>query len=449
MKAAPVTHGIEPVPARLCVLRTFDNALLWASLSVGLLVLVSGGLLVPALGLGRALLAVAIGSLVGGLLLGAIAALAARERVPGMVLLRAPLGVHGSLLPTLLNVVQNFGWSVFELIVIAHAARAAAGGSLALWTVLGACMITALALGGPLVVVRRVLRLVGAPVTLGAAIYLTAWAASRLHWHAASHGHGGLGFWLAVDLAIALPISWAPLVADYARFSRTPRGAMVGTALGSAAANAWFYGLGAMLVLVGAANSTYGLTAAAGVLVLGLLALAELDKPFADLYSTVISIKNARPGWPGPPIAVVLGAGALACALTLPITDYEGFLLLLGSCFVPLAGVLLAYALRAGPFDSAQLYRPDGRYGGVRFANIAAWLAGFILYQWIAPSSVAGWQHAVHDVQATLGVGAAPAWLARYGASLPSLVLSAALAVVLFGLGGRVRSRGVAHVAAD
>ena len=148
MKAPSVTHGIEPVPESLRVLRTFDNALLWASLSVGLLVLVSGSLLVPALGLGRALLAVAVGSLIGGLLLGAIAALAARERVPGMVLLRAPLGVRGSLLPTLLNVVQNFGWSVFELIVIAHAARAAVGGPLALWTVIGACLVTALAVGG-------------------------------------------------------------------------------------------------------------------------------------------------------------------------------------------------------------------------------------------------------------------------------------------------------------
>ena len=296
---------------------------------------------------------------------------------------------------------------------------------------------------------RRVLRLIGAPVTLAAAVYLTVWAASRLHWHAASRGHGGLGFWLAVDLTIALPISWAPLVADYARFSRTPRGAMLGTALGSAAANAWFYALGAMLVLVGAANSTYGLTAAAGALVLGLLALAEVDKPFADLYSTVISIKNARPAWPGPPIAVLLGAGALACALTLPIADYEGFLLLLGSCFVPLAGVLLSYALRAGSFERAQLYRADGTYGGVRLANVLAWVAGFLLYQWIAPSSVAGWAHAVHDVRTALGVGPAPAWLARYGASLPSLALSAVLTLALFGFGRRVRSSSIATVAAD
>ena len=46
-----------------------------------------------------------------------------------MVLLRAPLGRDGSYLPTGLNVLQNLGWTIFELIVIATAAQA-------LWTVL-------------------------------------------------------------------------------------------------------------------------------------------------------------------------------------------------------------------------------------------------------------------------------------------------------------------------
>src|SRR6266567_553108 len=116
--------GIEPVPERLRVLGLFDSLLLWGNLSVSLLVIVAGALLVPGLSLPKALLAILVGALVGNLLLGLAAMIGADGRVPGMVLLRAPLGQRGSYLPTVLNVAQNLGWSIFELIIIATAAAA-------------------------------------------------------------------------------------------------------------------------------------------------------------------------------------------------------------------------------------------------------------------------------------------------------------------------------------
>src|SRR2546423_1034599 len=51
--------GIRPVPESLRRLRAVDLAVLWGDLSIGLLVLASGALLVPALGLPRAVLAIA------------------------------------------------------------------------------------------------------------------------------------------------------------------------------------------------------------------------------------------------------------------------------------------------------------------------------------------------------------------------------------------------------
>src|ERR1700757_612070 len=110
--------GITPVPERLQVLSTFDSLLLWGNLSVSLLVIVIGALLVPALSLRDALLAIVVGALAGNTLLAVAAFIGADARVPGMVLLRAPLGRRGSFLPTALNVAQNVGWSTFELIII-------------------------------------------------------------------------------------------------------------------------------------------------------------------------------------------------------------------------------------------------------------------------------------------------------------------------------------------
>src|ERR671935_934998 len=116
--------GIEPVPERLRVLSFFDSFLLWGNLSVSLLVIVIGALLVPALSLRDALLAIVVGSVAGNILLGLAALIGADARVPGMVVLRAPLGRRGSFAPTALNIAQNIGWSTFELIIIATAAGA-------------------------------------------------------------------------------------------------------------------------------------------------------------------------------------------------------------------------------------------------------------------------------------------------------------------------------------
>jgi purine-cytosine permease-like protein len=285
------------------------------------------------------------------------------------------------------------------------------------------------------VVARRVLRLIGVPLTLAAGAYLTAWALGHADLGRASRGHGGLAFLAAVDLALAIPISWAPFAADYARFSRSPRGAFAGTLVGCSLANAWFYSLGALLVLAGAADPSIGLTPAVGVLAVAALALAETDKPFADLYSSVVSVQNAFPRWRARPIALALGAVVAGAALVVPLARYTAFLYLLGSCFVPLAGVQLAHAWRsrlwaaAGRFDSVRAF-PRLNLGG-----LAAWVAGFLVYQWIAPTPVGTWPAAVVDVTSTLGIGPAPSWL-RLGASLPSFAVAFAFASAL---GGRRR----------
>src|SRR5204862_8181813 len=114
--------GIEPVPERLRVLGTLDSFLLWTNLGISLLVLVAASYF--GLSLKQALLATAVGAVIGNSMLGVAALIGADARVPMMVLQRAPLGQRGSYLATVLNVLQCLGWSVFELVVIATAASA-------------------------------------------------------------------------------------------------------------------------------------------------------------------------------------------------------------------------------------------------------------------------------------------------------------------------------------
>src|SRR5437870_13010789 len=155
--------GIEPVPERLHVLGLFDSFLLWGNLSVSLLVIVIGALLVPALSLRDALLAIVVGALAGNILLGLAAMIGADARVPGMVLLRAPLGRRGSYGPSFLNIAQTVGWSTFELIIIATAAAALSKHLFHwegkwLWTIAFGALSWGLGMMGPIGFVRRYLR---------------------------------------------------------------------------------------------------------------------------------------------------------------------------------------------------------------------------------------------------------------------------------------------------
>src|SRR5436305_9775724 len=96
-----------------------------------------------------------VAGILGNALLGMAALIGAEARVPAMVLLRAPLGRTGSLLPTALNVLQNIGWTIFEVLVIAAAAQALAGGPLWVWKLAAATAATALALLGPIGFLRE------------------------------------------------------------------------------------------------------------------------------------------------------------------------------------------------------------------------------------------------------------------------------------------------------
>jgi NCS1 family nucleobase:cation symporter-1 len=360
-----------------------------------------------------------------------IAALAATTHVPGMVLMRAPLGTGGSYVASGLNALQNVGFAVFELLVVAAALRAAVGGSSHGWVIAVTVASTALVLAGPLAVVRHVLRTIAVPLVLGAAIWLTIWAATRLEWPPPRRGHGGFSFWNAVDLAVAGMLSWAPLVPDYARFGRSRQSAFVGTALGSSLPALWFLALGGALAMTGGADPSVGFRPAVGAAALVALAVAELDKPFANLYSTVISLQNIKPSWRAPTLATVLGGIALAIALSIPLSRFETFLFLIGSCFVPLAGVLLGHTVARRRVGVDELYEQHRRDGRVRIRGFVPWLAGFAIYQWIAPSSLAGWHWLLEEVASLLHISLAPTSLSGTGASLPSFAVAFGLAMIL------------------
>jgi NCS1 family nucleobase:cation symporter-1 len=433
MEDAP-SWGIEPVPDRLRVLGLVDSLALWGNLGISLLVIVAGTYLVPGLSLKQALLAVLVGGLIGNAMLGVAGLIGAQARVPAMVLLRAPLGRGGSYLATALNVLQNIGWSTFELIVIGTAAAALSERAFGfharwLWILAFGALTLVFALLGPIGFVRKWVRKFAIWVVVASLVYLTWWTIDGAQLHAlwAKPGTGAMTFWAGVDLMIAMPASWLPLVADYTRFSRNGRSAFVGSGVGYLIPNLWLFGLGALLLLSrNLGDPTDLLTAIAGgglagALVLLALTVDETDEPFANVYSAAVSIQNVLPRASQRLLITGVTAVSTGIALAVDLRQYQTFLILLGAAFVPLFGVLLADWLLA-----RRNYTAERIFGApaLRPGLVAAWLAGFCLYEWLSPYGPGWWISLIERTH--------PHALPWGGASLPAFAFSF---VVALGIG--------------
>jgi NCS1 family nucleobase:cation symporter-1 len=432
--------GIEPVPERLQVLGLLDTTLLWTNLGISLLVLV-----LPAyfdLPLRDALWATLVGAVIGNLMLAVAALIGADARVPTMVLQRAPLGRRGSYLPTALNILQCLGWAVFELIVIATAAgllcdKLFGFEAVWFWKLLFGGVAAALALLGPVGFVRRFVRKFAIWAVLASIVYLAWWIVDGANlghiWNEGGH-HGS--FWLAVDTVVAVTVSWAPLVADYTRFSRDRRSAFFGVGIGYLLPTLFQFGFGSILVLsreVDPNRPELILVAIAGggaAAALALLALTvdETDEAFANVYSSAVSTQNLFPRVPQR--ALIVGASVLATAgaLAIDMRSYQRFLLLLGAVFVPLLGVLIADWLLAGAH-----YTREHVFDGpaVRVGPIVAWLAGFVVYEWLyQPADLGFWSRWLsHLPTPSYQIGASvPAFAVAFGLTVLSVTLGSARA---------------------
>jgi nucleobase:cation symporter-1, NCS1 family len=429
--------GIDPVPERLRVLGVLDGLLLWTNLSVSLLVIVAGAFLVlppEQFGLGLslpvALGAIVAAAIVGNVLLGLGGLIGADARVPTMVLMRAPLGRRGSYLPTGLNIVQCLGWAVFELIIIATGASALSEqlfgfGGVPFWKVLFGVIATGLAFLGPVGFVRRYVRKFAIWIVIVSLVYLCWWSLHGQHPVALWHRGGAHMFWPGFDLVLASIISWTPLVADYTRFSRSRATGFWSAGLGYFIPTVPLFALGAVIAMSRHISDAPGLLTAiaaggaASVLALLALTVAESEEAFANVYSGAVSLQNLLPRVPQRLLVAGVAATATAGALLIDLRNYQPFLYLLGSFFVPLFAVLLADWLLA-----ARHYEPEDvfRVPEVRVEMVAAWLAGFCLYQWLYPQGPSWWTDLVAHTH--------PHALPWGGASIPSFAAAFGLAAL-------------------
>jgi putative hydroxymethylpyrimidine transporter CytX len=381
----------EPVPQALGL---FDQFGLWGNLGVSLLgftgaifVLQPNGSGTPELSLAAGITAIVLGTILGTLAVALTGVAGTRTGAPAMVLLRSLFGTELSYLPTLLNVLQCLGWGVFELVTIATAARTVAP-ALPRWSyILLAGVITGLLTLRPLGAIR-ILRRFATPAVAAILVYLFV-ELVRHRLPVFDHGTWS-GYWAAMDTVVAAAISFAPMAADYTRHSRSEHTAFWGIFAGYSATQILCYVIGLITLVTVARNPSdiYGAFIAVplGSLCFAVLAARELDQSFANVYSTAVSVQNLRPWWDRRVLALGIASLATVLALWINIADYENFLDLLGSVFIPMSAVFIVdfYVLSRGRWDPSDHARR-------RFAMFAPWALGFVAYQLINPGYIAWW----------------------------------------------------------
>src|SRR3954471_20763878 len=348
--------------------------------------------------------AIIVGTILGTLLIAAAAVPGAQTGAPSMVLLRGLFGLRLSYLPTVVNVVQLVGWSVFEIVVIAAAAEQLLPWDVHRWpyVVVAGAVTTAMAIR-PLGVVRILRRYALVLVTVST-VYL--YIELLRHPLPSLTDGSWAGFWPGADYAIAAAVSFAPLASDYSRHARSARSAfgapMVGYAIAQSAS--YILGLVAIATVVraqDAADTTamFGafIAVPVGWLAFGILVARELDQSFADSYSTVVSVQNVLPRFDRRWLAVIVGSVATVLALALQIDDYANFLVLLGSVFVPLTACLLVdyFVGRRHHWDVTE-------DAPARRVMVLPWVAGIVVYQLVNPGYVGWWVDRWASVQSWL-----------------------------------------------
>ncbi|MCY1164840.1 MAG: cytosine permease [Pseudomonadota bacterium] len=390
-----------------------DHAALWLSLGVGLLVMQIGAYLVPALGTQQAAMVIVFGSLLGAGLLAWTAKIGCDSGLSSAGLMHATYGSSFARLPVLLNIVQLVGWTTFEIVVMRDGtlaiARQSGSFTSAIWpflaTLLWGGVLIALLSGSMVKLVRKFIGRYGLPLVIASLLWLT-WQflvkanAQGLATLWNRPGEGGMSTLAALDLVIAMPVSWLPLVADFARHGRDGKSALRGTWLGYAVANIWCYALGVLVAITTPSTDLVAalLLAQGGLIALGLILIDEVDNAYGDLYSGSVASHSLKPRWSVRRWGITMAVVCTALAMVLPMHSLEPFLLMLSSVFIPLYGVILARL--AGRSGVAALVTERQ----VNYSAVLIWFVGVVCY------------HACAQL--------APSW----GAALPTLVLTFVLA---------------------
>jgi len=389
---------IEPISGNKRNLSGPDYFLLWAGVAISLAEIWAGGFLAP-MGLWLGFLAILLGHLIGNTFMAMGGIIGSQYGIMSMVSVRPSFGIRGSNLAAVLNIIQLIGWASIMLIIGGRAGAMLGkpmGGILAsnhFWIVaigLGT-LIWAQLTGKPIWRILQKLAVIGLLVVIA---LMSGVSFREFGSDVFKIKPGEMPFMIGLDLVIAMPISWMPLAADYARFSRRTAPTFWNTWLGYFLISSWMYALGLAATLVTGTSDPGSLILqlmgkiGLAVPALAMVVFSTITTGFPDVYSAACSTMNISQKFSSRTIVWAAGIISILVALVFPMEQYENFLFLIGAMFVPLFGVVLTdyFLIRKRQLNVEDIYRVDGQYWYTKGFNgvaLICWVIGFLVYQLI------------------------------------------------------------------
>ena len=279
-------------------------------------------------------------------------------------------GRKGAMFFSILNVLQLAGWTAIMIYDGALAAESCFQSGMWIWCIIiGILIIAWIALGvsnlGKINVLAMTLLLI-LTLILSKVIFID---------HAGlSQAAGFMSFGAAVELSVAMPLSWLPVIADYTREAERPIAASAVSVIIYGIASCWMYiiGLGAALLTQESDIASIMVQAGLGAAGLLIVIFSTVTTTFLDAYSAGVSAVSIFPSWKEKRVGIVVTLISILAAILFPMDDITDFLYLIGSVFAPMIAIQIADVL---------LLRHDRSDAAFCLDNLLIWLAGFILYR--------------------------------------------------------------------
>ena len=347
----------------------FQNGLIWFGAGVSLAEILTGTYFAP-LGMGKGLAAIFIGHVIGCVLFFLAGLIGGRERKSSMETVKMSFGAKGGMLFAFLNVVQLVGWTGIMIYDGALATNSIFDVGIAVWSiVIGVMIVIWIAIGvtnlGLLNKITMALLFV-LTVVLSVVVF-------RGNNPGASTGDA-ITFGMAVENAVAMPLSWLPVISDYTRESDKPFRATLASTVTYGLVSCWMYviGMGAAIYTGGSDIAQIMLKAGLGVSALLIMILSTVTTTFLDAFSAGVSCESLSKKLSGKTVGIIATVIGTVGACLFNMDNIMGFLYIIGSVFAPMIAVQLTtyFMLRKDSFAAA-----------FDWPNLLVWAVGFAVYR--------------------------------------------------------------------
>ena len=302
----------------------FENGLIWFGAGVSIAEILTGTYLAP-LGFKRGLAAIVLGHIIGCVMLFLAGVIGGKARRSAMETVKMSFGQKGSLLFSVLNVLQLVGWTA---IMIYDGALAANGvvrtGRWAWCLVIGILIILWIMIG-----ITNLGKVNAFAMT--ALFILTLILCKVIFFDSGAIGMAAddsMTFGAAVELSVAMPLSWLPLIGDYTREAREPVKATAASAIVYGLVSCWMYviGMGAAIYTGEYDIAQIMLKAGLGIAGLLIIVFSTVTTTFLDAYSAGISSESIIARWNGKHVAVIVTVIGTIAAIVYPMDNITDFL---------------------------------------------------------------------------------------------------------------------------